>query len=80
MAKLVIKVSQVPDWGRRAIRLSLALTFFTTIAIWLWPVPGECYLRLVGAVVGVRRHQAGGGARDTNTPGGLLSLRWVSCS
>lgn len=39
--QLVLKVSQVPDWGRRAIRLSLALTFFTTIAIWLWPVPGE---------------------------------------
>jgi hypothetical protein len=38
--KVVLKVSQVPDWGRRAIRLSLALIFFTTIAITLWPVPG----------------------------------------
>jgi hypothetical protein len=38
--KLVLKVSQVPDWGRRAIRLSLALVFFTTIATTLWPVPG----------------------------------------
>lgn len=38
--KVVLKVSQIPDWGRRAIRLSLALTFFTTIAITLWPVPG----------------------------------------
>lgn len=43
--KLVLKVSQVPDWGRRAIRLSLALAFFTSIASTLWIVPGRVVVR-----------------------------------
>jgi hypothetical protein len=38
----ILRVSLVPDWARRALRLSLALAFFTSIAIWLWPVPREC--------------------------------------
>eukprot|EP00879_Flechtneria_rotunda_P009260 GHRR01009694.1.p2 GENE.GHRR01009694.1~~GHRR01009694.1.p2 ORF type:complete len:104 (+),score=26.50 GHRR01009694.1:313-624(+) len=31
--------SQVPDWGRRAIRLALALVFFTSLGLTLWAVP-----------------------------------------
>jgi hypothetical protein len=38
---LLLKVSQVPDWERRAIRLSLGLVFFTTFGLTLWAVPGE---------------------------------------
>lgn len=38
--QLLLKVSRVPDWGRRAIRLSLALIFFTTLGLTLWLVPG----------------------------------------
>jgi hypothetical protein len=38
---VLLKVSQVPDWERRAIRLSLGLVFFTSLGLTLWAVPGE---------------------------------------
>lgn len=38
---IILKVSQVPDWGRRAIRLALSLIFFTYLGHTLWLVPGQ---------------------------------------
>eukprot|EP00882_Tetradesmus_deserticola_P032897 GHRQ01037538.1.p1 GENE.GHRQ01037538.1~~GHRQ01037538.1.p1 ORF type:complete len:154 (+),score=48.84 GHRQ01037538.1:1272-1733(+) len=38
---ILLKVSQVPDWERRAIRLSLGLVFFTTLGLTLWAVPEQ---------------------------------------
>jgi hypothetical protein len=40
-SRVLLKVSQVPDWERRAIRLSLGLVFFTSLGLTLWAVPGE---------------------------------------
>ncbi|KAF6265087.1 hypothetical protein COO60DRAFT_1114641 [Scenedesmus sp. NREL 46B-D3] len=36
---VLLKVSQVPDWERSAIRLSLGLVFFTSLGLTLWAVP-----------------------------------------
>ncbi|KAF8062102.1 hypothetical protein HT031_004362 [Scenedesmus sp. PABB004] len=36
---MIVKVSQVPDWERRAMRLSLGLAFFTSLSLTLWLVP-----------------------------------------